>query len=221
MSRCTCDGRARRSPYPDDHEPGCVMREGQGSLLSGVNYGVQADAAVELMRDLLSAEPVEADVRAPAPTEVRMDPPLPGIESVVLTATVTALTADGREIAVRVPAKPVRADALTFRIDPTDMRERVLPALTAGAGRHAGDVLVEPLREEALRQVRGRQVTWAQLAERCGWQRPSGKGRGDGERVKRALGLGGDRTMPKVTVRYETAVRLADALGVEPVEVGF
>lgn len=58
------------------------------------------------------------------------------------------------------------------------------------------------------------------LAHRLGWFR-SHDGRPDTTRVRRQLGLiPNDRGQIVERVRYETAVRLTAALGLDPVEVG-
>lgn len=83
-----------------------------------------------------------------------------------------------------------------------------------------GDVPVEPLREAFLRSG----VSAYELAIRLGWTRAEPSRRPDVTRVKRSLGLmpyrSNGRRMVRRKVRYERAVELADAMNVDPYEVG-
>lgn len=79
-------------------------------------------------------------------------------------------------------------------------------------------------------------LTAGDVARRMGWTRRQGKTRKDGRRagpwmcadisrVKRALGLnpeGGSRNGGKMRreIDYDTALRLAEAIGVDPTDVG-
>jgi hypothetical protein len=87
-----------------------------------------------------------------------------------------------------------------------------------GAGIHAQDVPIGPFRE-ATRTLLSEGETLKSLARRAGWFKREGEDlRGDGDRFKKAVGLGNDG---KKTVRYETAIVLAGALNLDPVELGF
>jgi hypothetical protein len=78
-----------------------------------------------------------------------------------------------------------------------------------------------PLRREALRKVE-RGMTWTELAEAAGMMDNGPRGHADTTRLKRRLGLTGDARTGRISgrVRYETAVRLARALELDPHEAG-
>lgn len=78
------------------------------------------------------------------------------------------------------------------------------------------DVLRERFRQLQVREgLRAEEV-----AVQVGWLRP-GRNCPDGQRVERALGLAcDDRKRTRRFVTYENAVRLADALRLDPYEVG-
>ena len=68
-------------------------------------------------------------------------------------------------------------------------------------------------------------LTAVELAQRLGWTRDHGR-RADGERVRRYLGLiqqpGGKGRVAKYKVRMydSTALEIAEALGLDPVDIG-
>lgn len=90
-----------------------------------------------------------------------------------------------------------------------------------------------PLRERFLAMEAAGEVTANSLALALEWRPPPNRatpGRGDTQRVRRSLGLvenrdgkgpNGERT-PTIrrTVKYETAVKIAFALGMDPWEAG-
>ncbi len=92
----------------------------------------------------------------------------------------------------------------------------------------------EVLRDEALRQVRIGTSTWAELARACGYDQPGvrkpGKPREprriDTARLKRALGLVPCHTVSKgkqystvnKRMKLETAIKIGNALGLDPVD---
>lgn len=78
------------------------------------------------------------------------------------------------------------------------------------------------LREAVVRVVGRGEVSWGEIARRMGWV----NGRADTPRVKKTLGLvptpNGHGYPPsiRVLVGVDTAVRLLDAVGLDPVDVG-
>lgn len=88
-------------------------------------------------------------------------------------------------------------------------------------------VPVAPFRKRFLKLQEQEGLTAAELAERLGWKINSrNKPCNDGDRALRALGIKatynghGARPMVRERVKYETAVELADALGLDYWEVG-
>jgi hypothetical protein len=87
-------------------------------------------------------------------------------------------------------------------------------------------VPVDPLRDQFQKLINRGEITTNEVALRCNWIR-SDTGQPDTTRVRRALGLkeclarGGEtRKRKQTTVRYETAVLLAEALNMDPHEAG-
>lgn len=77
----------------------------------------------------------------------------------------------------------------------------------------------EPLRERYARLAAQQEDIAEVVALRCGWLR--GQRHPDTQRVRRTLGLDADSAQRvRKTVSYENAVRLADALGLDPFEAG-
>lgn len=87
-----------------------------------------------------------------------------------------------------------------------------------------------PFREAYERLAKTEGLTADGLALRLGWTRPAREGydgvRGDGTRVRRTLGLKHSycsktkKHYYRRYVSYDTGVRLQQALGVDPYEVG-
>ncbi len=82
-----------------------------------------------------------------------------------------------------------------------------------------------PIREAVLRAVQRGETNYSQLAVRCGWTRSrAGSTFGETTRLKRHLGLAmsydakGDYTLTTETMRYDVAVKIVDALGLDPVD---
>lgn len=73
-----------------------------------------------------------------------------------------------------------------------------------------------PLRERYRQLARNDGLTPTEVALRIGWMRSDRRSEPDGARVKTCLGLYGTRKH----VTYTTAVLLADALNLDPHEVG-
>lgn len=86
----------------------------------------------------------------------------------------------------------------------------------------AGSIYAYPLRvacEQAI--ASGSIPTWGVLALRCGYQRPWHGKSGDGERLKRLLGVTiQGKQAPTKTIHIKTALRIIDALGMAPVDFG-
>lgn len=78
-----------------------------------------------------------------------------------------------------------------------------------------------PLRREALRKVE-RGMTWSELAVAAGMGDTGPRGSADTTALKRRLGLTPDSRTGNIAtrVRYETAVRIAAALDLDPFEAG-
>jgi hypothetical protein len=88
-------------------------------------------------------------------------------------------------------------------------------------------VPVDAMRERFLRAVQSGELTADQVALRVGWvRRRNGQIAGDGTEVARALGVrprtNSNRNWSGYarTIRYDRAVMLARALGMEPWEAG-
>lgn len=80
-------------------------------------------------------------------------------------------------------------------------------------------VPVAPLAEAIQERVGNRWLTWSQIGRAMGWT--LSRGRADTSTVQRALGLRpGAKGETNRRIDYETAVRLARAAGLDPVEVG-
>lgn len=100
-----------------------------------------------------------------------------------------------------------------------DARGRWLPGHAPSNGARF-EIPVAPLREAFERSG----LTAAEVARVLDWRDP--RGRIDGRRVKRALGIVpvamGRGYGPKCvrSTSYERALKLADAIGVDPVDVG-
>jgi hypothetical protein len=102
----------------------------------------------------------------------------------------------------------------------------------ARAAQRGREVDLRPLREAFLAS----RLSADEVARRLGWMRFPRRRRGgkvygpheeaDGSRVKRALGLrahkSGQGSMPQLrqSCSYEMALKLAEAIGVDPVDVG-
>lgn len=90
---------------------------------------------------------------------------------------------------------------------------------------HPNAVPVAPLREHFIRAYNRDELTARDVAERMGWVRTH-DGVPDSTRVMRALGLaqktsrGGSPRRYTTVLEYETALRLAKALGMDPHEAG-
>jgi len=79
-----------------------------------------------------------------------------------------------------------------------------------------------PLREQALKMI-AQGYTWNELATFCGATKSSGEGRrreGDRCWLKRRLGLMPEANKICETMQYETAVRIAHGLNLDPVTAG-
>jgi hypothetical protein len=76
-----------------------------------------------------------------------------------------------------------------------------------------------PFREAALHQIESG-VSWSQIARAAGMVRSGPREFADTKRLKLRLGLVSERGRFMRGVRYETAVKLADALGLDYVDVG-
>lgn len=87
------------------------------------------------------------------------------------------------------------------------------------AGIRKSDVELEPIRQAVMTTLMRRQWTLAELAGHCGFGRNGGGGRPDPWKLKRALGMT-PQTRNKTHLRYETALRIIDGLGADPVDVG-
>jgi hypothetical protein len=91
-------------------------------------------------------------------------------------------------------------------------------AARARAALGCEEIDLAPLREAFLRSGK----TPADVARALGWRKPNGVA--DGPRVRRALGMrpawSNGRKRLRQRCSYETAVKLADAIGVDPYEVG-
>lgn len=88
----------------------------------------------------------------------------------------------------------------------------------------SGDVPVAPLRDAFERSG----ITSIELAKRLGWFTGGNDPKPDGSRVVRTLGIKPSgkgskpvtRSLEDKMVSYDNAVLLADALGLDPVDVG-
>jgi hypothetical protein len=94
---------------------------------------------------------------------------------------------------------------------------------------HWGEVPNEPLREAVLEAVSSGRETYSSLCRRMGWTFPHPRypssEKADHARLKRSLGLAPCRSgKGAVTVvrgvRYETALAFAEALNLDPVDLG-
>lgn len=88
--------------------------------------------------------------------------------------------------------------------------------------RGVGEVSVEPF-QRRFEDLERQGVRAADVARKLGWTRPDGHA--DGARVKRRLGLrpqinGKGKVSQNRQMSYEMASRLADAMGLDPFEVG-
>jgi hypothetical protein len=70
-----------------------------------------------------------------------------------------------------------------------------------------------PLREHAQKMI-AQGHTWNELATFCGSTKPSGS------RLKRRLGLIPEANKICETIQYETAVRIAHSLNMDPIDAG-
>lgn len=98
--------------------------------------------------------------------------------------------------------------------------------------RHEPDALPnDQLREAVLKVIHAPdplRVSASELAVRAGYVRPGRQGPGDGSRLKRLLGItptpstknGRRYKTYRQNIAYDDAVRIADALGLDPFEVG-
>jgi hypothetical protein len=143
------------------------------------------------------------------------------IEAAELRVTATASTEDGRLVAYAVIVRDGETAAEAVERAKLGLASRI----ATGSGRHVADVPVKPFRDAAHRLV-NHGSSWDELARRCGYTRRDTRPgracrdgvRGDGSKLKRNLGIGAE--LAKLTVRRETAVKLCDALGLDPVDVG-
>ena len=79
-----------------------------------------------------------------------------------------------------------------------------------------------PLREQAIAMI-DNGYAWNELAMFCGGSKAKGKGRereGDGQWLKRRLGLTPVEGKLHETMTYATAVRIARGLNMDPVDAG-
>jgi hypothetical protein len=102
------------------------------------------------------------------------------------------------------------------------VRTSVLAAELRGLDRGAF-VLNRGLREAAIRTVARKEVSWSEIALRCGRTHAMARGQrcGDTSWVKRRLGIMPDSATGQITpwLRAETLALIARGLGVDPVSV--
>lgn len=153
-----------------------------------------------------------ADVRLARSIPVIVDSPIIG--KTAFSVPLEDVSDTGQEYVIRIPKAAIE--------DEIEHREEAMLESKPREGIHRGDVAVGRLAAIAREKVEDGELTWYEIAARCGWfaRASGGRQQPDTQRVQRVLGLKPGHE-EKRFIRADVADALAAALNVDPVEAGF